>query len=180
MKKTLITLLTVMSLLLSVSASQAQEIKRMSSWGANFITDRISFVWTKEYGLGDIPITLGFRTMGYYGSDAKVISLFIGPTVNYHFGQHIDMDHDKIDLYAGATVGADLFFAIDNTKKITNVSGLNDSFRYRTQPFLQLGGKYFFTDRIGLYVQGNFDIGGSRAVTGYGSSIEAGISFKRK
>jgi hypothetical protein len=180
MKKTLITLMTVTSLLVSVSASQAQEIKRMSSWGANFISNRISLVWTKEYGLGDIPITLGYRSMGYYNSDAKVIALFIGPTANYHFGQHIDMDHDKIDLYAGATVGADLLFALENVKTTSSVSSLNDSFRYRTQPFLQLGGRYFFTDRIGLYVQGNFDIGGSRTVTGYGSSIEAGISFRRK
>lgn len=177
MKKT-IAFVTVTLILITITTKiQAQEIKSMSSWGVNFIPDRTSFAWTKEYGLGDIPLTLGTRTVGYYNSDIKLISLLFGPTANYHFSKHISgIDQDKIDLYAGATVGGHLMFLIDES---TYNSRTTDAFRFKTVPFLQIGGRYFFSDRIGIYAQGNIDLG-NRLETGFGSSFEAGITFKRK
>jgi hypothetical protein len=151
-------------LLATISICQAQELgfKRVSGLGINFIAKQPSLVYTKEYVLGEIPLTIGGRVMGYYGSTLQYISLFVGPTANYHF-----IKHDKIDLYAGGTLGINLE---------TEIKGKGD-FTNRFQSFLQVGTHYFFSDRIGAYVQGNLDL---KNLNQSGTTLELGISFRRK
>lgn len=166
MKKNLIFCVCLIITTLSVYA-QDLGIKRSNSIGYNFLSPKGRLVYTKDFGIGNIPLTVGSRNMGTANFEYKFYNLFMGAVADYHFGQHIKPTRDKLDLYAGLTYGVDMaFLFIDEFE-----------FAYRKQPFIQTGVRLYIVKGFGIYAQANFDISKDAP---YGNSVEAGITFRRK
>jgi len=122
-----------------------------------------------EFGVHDyvgVGITTGIGGRNYRGAgNGGVLYVPIGIVANFHFYQLIedksskDIHGDKLDIYAGLNVGSGL--AVNLVKNNNSVNGL-----LFVGP--QVGVKYFFKPKIGVYAE-----------IGYGKSImEAGVSFK--
>lgn len=167
-------LLATIVLFCSIALSQrtyAQEdlgIRKFSSIGFMFAEYRNGIVHTQEFGIKNIPLTIGYRNTASYNFDAKFFSSFNGLVLNYHFSQHIPAIKEKLDLYAGGTYGANIFLAFYDTIE----------FEYYTQPFVQAGARYFFTPGFGVYAQGNLSLKNTEFVSG--NSFEIGITLRKK
>ncbi|GAB3515497.1 hypothetical protein [Emticicia fontis] len=171
MRKLLASIL-VGSVLLSFTQNaqaQVEGITRQNSIGVHLQPSNTSLVYTGGYGIKGIPITVGPRIQTNYQFDYKFLSSFVGATANYHYGQHLKVNHEKIDLYAGATLGMGLYASFyDEVDFATN-----------TQMYLQTGGRYFITPGIGLYGQVNLGVNRIASLVN-GTSFEFGITFRRK
>lgn len=115
---------------------------------------------TESIGVGT---KFWFTTSG--NSGYRGTSIFIGGVGNYHFGKILNIPNDKIDPYAGITIGP----------QIASESGYGDS-EVRTifQMLGQIGCRYMFSEKIGGMAQ--YDFGLSNA-TGF-SFLELGVTFK--
>jgi outer membrane immunogenic protein len=147
--------------------------------GLGFSTWGIPFYIGADYGIHK-DVTLGaefsYRSHTHYWNGNKNYPgmyyrhsstglLFNG---NYHFNSLLDIPKEW-DFYAGANVG--LFFISDNRPDYIDVRG--DDYRYYGTSLglgLQVGGRYFFTDRFGL----NLEFGGGNVF----SSGKFGVTFK--
>lgn len=85
---------------------------------------------------------------GYYGGSTDNVNLVAGFNANFHFYQLIadkvskDIHADKLDIYAGANLGSGFGydFSFDNVS-IPIWGGLH------------VGARYYFTDKIGVYLE---------------------------
>lgn len=79
----------------------------------------------------------------------KFTSLYFGLRASYHVNELLNIKQEKVDLYGGATIGYRSF------KWADNFSGNNLSNSYGSGIFLggYIGGKYFFTPRIGAFTE---------------------------
>jgi hypothetical protein len=171
MKKVMASVLFGLALLSFTHNTQAQaeDITRQKSMGVLFQPNNTTMVYTVGYAIKGLPLSIGPRTQLNYGIESKILSSFIGATANYHFGQHININHEKIDLYAGATYGMGLYVNFAREGAFANNS----------QIYLQTGGRYFLTPRLGIYGQANIGVNRVASLLN-GTSFEVGLTFRRK
>lgn len=79
----------------------------------------------------------------------KFTAIYFGARASYHVNELLNLDNEKVDLYAGATVGYRSFTWKDNYSN----SSLKNS--YGNGIFFGgfIGGKYFFTERLGAFAE---------------------------
>ena len=95
----------------------------------------------------------------YYYGDASAIG--IGGNGNYHFNRILNMP-SKFDFYAGASLTL-FIWNYDNNDYHADHDALGLG--------LQVGGRYFFTDKFGI----NLELGGNSGTT---SGAKFGVTFK--
>jgi hypothetical protein len=168
MKKTFI--ITTALIVLNFSFGFSQSKSRMSSSkvetsfskGDNILDLGVGF---SGYG---IPLHAAFEHMfsddisaGVFGNLSRYSSVSViwaGLKGNYHFNRILNLDNDKADLYAGASLGYWSVGSINGVK-----------FNYGNTAFfgIQVGGRYFFSEKIGGYAEfggGNLS-GGTLGIT---------------
>ncbi|MBP6730828.1 MAG: hypothetical protein KA149_02150 [Chitinophagales bacterium] len=103
----------------------------------------------------------------YYGSSAGELTVPVGFIANFHFFQLIadktgkDIHSDKLDVYAGASLGSGIAAQFDNNGAHVVPIAFGG---------IHVGVRYYFNDRIGV----NGELG-----TPYGKSfVNAGVVFK--
>jgi outer membrane immunogenic protein len=94
-----------------------------------------------------------------YNYNSSVIG--IGANGNYHFNRILEMP-SKFDFYAGANLTA-FIWNYDNNDYHNNHDAVGLG--------LQVGGRYFFTDKFGI----NLELGGN---TGTSNGAKFGVTFK--
>lgn len=171
MKKTLLASIVLFCSIALTHRTYAQEdlgIRKFTSIGFMLAEYRKGLVHTQEFGIKNIPLTIGYRNTASYNIDAKLFSSFNGVVLNYHFSQHIPSIKEKVDLYAGGTYGANIFLSFYDSF----------DFDYNTEPFVQGGARYFFTRGFGVYAQGNLSLKKNISISG--NSFEIGITIRKK
>ncbi len=128
--------------------------------GASFevgITDAISVGGNVDYLSSKYNYGSGFN--------AKFTTIYFGARGSYHFNEILNVNNEKIDLYAGATLGYRSFSFKDN------FTGTNLSGSYGSGVFFggYAGGKYYFSDNIGAFAE--------LGATG-STNVRLGIGFK--
>jgi Outer membrane protein beta-barrel domain len=88
---------------------------------------------------------------GSYGaytlSDWKYTAFYVGARGSYHLAPLLKLNDDKIDLYAGIGLGYQSFKWNDNGYGAGYSTGSGIFFNYF------IGGKYYFTEKIGAFVE---------------------------
>jgi hypothetical protein len=106
---------------------------------------------------------------GYYSYSYRwgYSAYYVGLRGSYHLNNILQLNEDKIDLYAGVGLGYQRFRWDDESYGY----GYGYSYNYRSGLFFNyfVGGKYYFTPKVGAFVELGY--------TGLSSS-RVGISFK--
>ncbi len=152
MKKIL--LLSVLCLLLSkVSFAQAPLGKggKQLNVGLGFSDWGVPVYVGADFGVHD-DVTIGPR-VSYrkrnYGFDYSQTLIVLGFNGNYHFNKILNLE-DRWNLYAGLTLGYYLWSDSEVSGAKSSSIGLD----------LQIGGRYFFNDKLGI----NLEFGGGSGV----------------
>lgn len=159
MRKTLFLFITV---LLLGSASFAQngafsEGDKLLNVGIgvnSYYSGGIPFGASLEFGVTD-AISVGgsidylSTDYGAMGLGAKFTALYIGARANYHFNELLNIDNDQVDVYGGLTLGYRSFSWKDNY----GGDLLGNKFGSGMYLGALIGGKYYFTDNIGAFLE---------------------------
>lgn len=127
-------------------------------FGASFevgITDAISVGGNFDYLSSKFDNTFG---------DFKFTALYFGARGSYHFNELFEIENEKIDVYAGATVGYRSFSWDDDFD-----DSLGDDYDSAIFVGIYAGARYYFTDSIGAFLEVG-DIGSTNA--------RLGVTFK--
>jgi hypothetical protein len=92
-----------------------------------------------------------------FASYRSVSVVWGGVKGNYHFNRILNLDNNKADIFAGASIG------------YWSVGGVSSSFGNTVLFGVQIGGRYFFSDKIGAFAE----FGGGNLSGG-----TVGVSFK--
>lgn len=92
---------------------------------------------------------------GYYSSD-RYLATYFGGRGSYHFNRILNLDSDKLDIYAGAGVGYRSYGGYQDYYLPISINGF-------------LGGRFFFSNSVGGFVELGY--------TGLSYS-KVGLSFK--
>lgn len=85
-----------------------------------------------------------------WGDDWKFSALYIGARGSYHFNNLLNINNDKVDVYAGLGLGYRIF-NWDNDD--FNDAGFASKYGSGVYFGIHAGGKYYFTDNIGAFVE---------------------------
>ena len=116
----------------------------------SFYSGGIPFGASFEVGISD-AISVGggidYLSSNYSGL-MKFTAMYFGARANYHFNELLNINNEKVDLYGGLTLGYRSFSWNDKED-----FGLGGS--YGSGLFLGglVGGKYYFSDKIGAFVE---------------------------
>ncbi len=102
---------------------------------------------TEDISVGANVDYLSHKYKGF--GDYKFTALYFGARGNYHFNTLLNIENEKIDVYAGVGLGYRVF----NWKDDYNGSGLKSSYGSGVYFGILAGGKYYFTDNIGAFVE---------------------------
>jgi hypothetical protein len=152
MKKVVLSIV-VMFFVAGAFQAQAQRIEKgkvIVGAGAYLERTATPILLTAEYGLGEQIGVGGIMWI------AKGYS-FLGGRANYHLNNVLNLSNDKMDTYAGLTAG-----------KILNASS-------GVSMFLHGGGRYFFSDKLGVFTELNIGV-----LKSQGSSLGAGLAINLK
>lgn len=118
----------------------------------------------KDISLG---AQLDYNSSNYYGYSGGYTAYYLGARGSFHFNRILNIRQKKIDLYAGVGLGYQRFRWNDRSY------GYSYNYGYRSGLFFNyfIGGKYYFTDKIGAFVELGY--------TGLASS-RVGVTFKFK
>ncbi len=90
---------------------------------------------------------------GYYSTNYRwgYSAYYVGLRGSYHVNKLFRINEDKVDLYAGIGIGYQRFKWDDESYG----SGYGYNYNYRSGLFLNyfIGGKYYFTPKIGAFVE---------------------------
>ena len=132
--------------------------------GASFesgVSDDISVGAQFDYNSGNYD--------GYYSYSYRwgYSAYYVGLRGSYHLNNILQLNEDKVDLYAGLGLGYQRFRWDDDAYGY----GYGYTYNYRSGLFFNyfVGGKYYFTPKVGAFVELGY--------TGLSSS-RVGISFK--
>jgi hypothetical protein len=98
-----------------------------------------------------------------YGYDYKFTTIYFGVRGSYHFNELLNIENEKIDLYAGATLG----FRSFGWKDSYSNSGLSGSYGSGVYAGAFAAGKYYFSKIVGAFVEVGA-IGSTNARVGLG------------
>ncbi len=109
------------------------------------VGDDVSFGAQFDYNSGNYD--------GYYNSNYRwgYSAYYVGIRGSYHFDRALGINDKNIDLYAGAGLGYQRFRWDDDSYGY----GYGYSYNYRSGLFLNyfIGGKYYFSEKIGAFVE---------------------------
>jgi hypothetical protein len=165
MKKTFIITTAIILLTTSVAFSQtkSRSSKEESSFskGDNIVDLGVGF---SAYG---VPLHAAFEHMftddvsaGVFGNFAtyrSVSAFWAGVKGNYHFNRLLALNTDKADIFAGASLG---YWSVGS-------KGFNYGYGNSAFFVIQVGGRYYFTEKLGAYAEfggGNLS-GGTVGIT---------------
>ncbi|NOT94318.1 hypothetical protein [Ferruginibacter sp.] len=108
-----------------------------------------------EVGISDV-ISVG-GNVDYLGSkynygsglNYKFTTLYIGARGSYHVNDLLNINNEKIDLYAGATIGFRNFSFKDNFSS----TGLGSSYSNGVFFGGYVGGKYYFHNKLSVFTE---------------------------
>lgn len=123
----------------------------------------IGFGGSIEFGIHDaisVGALAGYSGRNYLGYKWSVLTF--GARGSYHFNELLNLDNDKIDLYAGLGVGYRNFN--------WDYNGFGNTYSYGSGiVFLgHLGGRYYLNPNLGIFAE----LG-----SGFGT-LQAGVAFK--
>jgi outer membrane immunogenic protein len=168
MKKISLPLIAILAIFLSTSVVKAQfnpyaEGVKLLTVGVGVYSYSIP-VFVKL----DVPVADNFTvggglsyqsySRGVWGSGFSIIG--IQARGNYHFNELFELDNNQWDVYGGASLGY-LIWTTPTGYPNTGLGGLAFG--------IQIGGRYFFRDNIGI----NLEFGSGTQITG----AELGITF---
>ena len=130
--------------------------------GASFevgISDQISIGGSFDY------LSTKYKSYDFYNDVeawAKFRALYIGIRGSYHFSELLNINNNKIDLYAGPALGYRSIKWNDPSTVLAELSG-----KYGSGLFLggYIGGKYYFNKKIGVFLEAG-EIGSTNARVG--------------
>ena len=136
----------------------------------SYYSSGIPFGASYEIGITDdisVGANIDYLSSSYsaYGSSENFSAFYIGGRGSYHFNKLLRIEGDKLDLYAGAALGYRSFSWSDNKTPY----GLDNSYGSSIYIGAFIGGKYYFSDKIGAFVELG-EIGSTNA--------RVGIAFK--
>jgi hypothetical protein len=114
--------------------------------GASFevgITDEISVGANIDY--------LSSKYDYGYGYSDKFTATYFGARGSYHFNEILNIDNDKIDLYAGVTLGFRSFKYKSSSSGYTYYT--SGSYGSGVYFGAFAGGKYYFTDKVAAFAE---------------------------
>lgn len=163
MKKTILTFMAIVAIAITATAQKSGYSKNdkllnigigVNSYYNNGIPIGVSF----EKGISDV-ISVGadfnYLSSNYdlgYGYNLKFTAMYFGARASYHFNEIIGIDNEKLDFYGGATLGYRNFSWSDNTNGALT-SELGSSYGSGAYLGAFIGGKYYFTDKIGALLE---------------------------
>lgn len=93
-----------------------------------------------EYGITD---AIGVGGEIGFVSGGGLTALYIGPKGYYHFNELLDIENEKLDLYAGLSIYYRHF----------SYSGFSFGIGSGIYPGFHIGGRYYFSDNFGAYAE---------------------------
>lgn len=113
-------------------------------FGASFevgVTDEISVGGSLDY--------LSHNYGSYFGTDYRFTAVYLGARGSYHFNELLNLKNDRIDIYAGLTLGYRSFTWSDSSYG----TGLGNS--YGSGAFLGIyaAGRYYFSEKVGAFLE---------------------------
>lgn len=155
MKKALILMVLVVGaaamFALPLNAGQTQ-----FNVGTGFTNYGLPLYLGMDYGVNP-DITVGGELSARFHEHGTWVGIYANG--NYHFVNLLNLPSNT-DFYAGLNLGFDMWLADKDH---------NSDYTSRLRPGLQVGGRYYFTDRIGV----NVEFGGGTVSGG-----KVGLSFK--
>lgn len=120
----------------------------------SYYSGGIPFGASLEFGVTD-AISVGgnvdYLSSNYKGEFGfKFTALYFGARVNYHFNELLKIESDKVDVYGGLTLGYRSFSFKDRSD---DGIGLGKSYGSGVYLGGLVGGKYYFTNNIGAFVE---------------------------
>lgn len=134
--------------------------------GVNSAYDRgIPLGASFELGITDdisVGANVDYLSSNYKFGSTKVnfTTLYFAARASYHFNNLLKIENEKIDLYAGPSVGYRVFSWNDNA-----YNGLGDSYGSGVYIGVHVGAKYYFTQKIGAFAEGG-DVGSTNGRVG--------------
>ncbi len=119
-----------------------------------------------EYGITDdisVGANIDYLSTKYNGY--KFNAFYFGVRANYHFNELLEINNDQVDLYGGLSLGYRSFSWTDHFYE----SSLGKGYGSGTYLGLIVGGKYYFSDNIGAFLE--LGAGGA-------SNARIGVAFK--
>lgn len=126
--------------------------------GASFekgITDNIS-----------VGVNVDYLSSNYRFGSLKLnfTTIYLAARGSYHFNNLLKIKNEKIDVYAGPSLGYRIFSWKDNSD-----NSLSSAYGSGLYLGVHVGGKYYFTDKIGVFAEVG-DVGSTNA--------RLGVAFK--
>lgn len=116
----------------------------------SYYSGGIPFGASLEFGVTD-QISVG-GSVDYlsssYSAGFKFTTIYIGARANYHFNEILNLESDKVDVYGGLTLGYRSFSWGDK-----DFAGLGNSYGSGIYFGGLVGGKYYFSDKIGAFLE---------------------------
>ena len=174
MSKSIYSLIAIIALcILTHSNSQAQSYKMgdnllnvgigvgVYSYGGLPIGASFEHGFTEQISAGGFIDYLSWKN-SYSSYNYSWRFIYFGARVSYHFNELLNLNNDKLDVYAGAGLGYSAVSTSDNL-----VSGYSG---YSNRLFLNLhvGGRYYFSNNIGAYAEAGYGV----------SALKLGLTFK--
>jgi len=127
----------------------------------------LGLIGSFEHGFTDA--ISGGAILGYSSSSESGIYsygyrvLTIGARASYHFTELLNINNDKLDLYAGAGLAYRNYSYKDNSF----LAGYNPR-SSRVTPIFHAGVRYFFKENIGVWAEGGYSV----------AALQGGVVFK--
>lgn len=140
--------------LLNIGVGVNSAYQRGIPLGASFevgITDAISVGANVDY------LSSNYK---FGSSKLNFTTIYLAARASYHFNNLLKIQNEKIDVYAGASVGYRIFSWSDNAN-----NGLGNAYGSGVYLGVHVGGKYYFTEKIGAFVEVG-DVGSTNARVG--------------
>ncbi|QEC42906.1 hypothetical protein [Pseudobacter ginsenosidimutans] len=137
----------------------------------SYYSGGIPFGASFEYGVTE-DISVGINAdylshkYGGFGYDWKFTALYFGARANYHFNTLLNINNEKVDVYAGVGLGYRSFKWKDSDY---DGEGLKSSYGSGVYFGILAGGKYYFTENIG----GFLELGATGS-----TNVRLGVAFK--
>jgi len=174
MKKIVLVLTVIFSLAANVEAQNGAFNKSDKllniGVGVNSAYDRgIPLGASFEVGITDnisVGANVDYLSSNYKFGSSKLnfTTIYLAARASYHFNNLLKIKNEKIDVYAGPSLGYRIFSWSDNSN-----NSLGNAYGSGLYIGVHVGGKYYFTEKIGAFAEVG-DVGSTNA--------RVGVAFK--